>query len=192
MAPMRLRRQGLAASGLLSLFCVLSLATELPNTHFFVVVELIVAIVVVAMYVDVIYSYWKLRQAQIINKKSSFPLPLLVLFGLIAFWTITTMFHDALTRRDSLVNDSLNLVALSKVGQDALGSNVRAGWPIQGDYSIEGSNGQASLSIPVRGTRNRRTMYVKAIKSGSWDIKSLALSSNGPKIQVLQSGEKSK
>jgi hypothetical protein len=167
----------------------LSLATELPSTHFFVPLELIVDLVVIAMYVDTIYSYWRLRRAQIVSTKPSFPLPLLALFGLIAFWITITMFGDALIRRDSLVNDSLNLMTLSKVCQDALGEEVKAGWPIHGDYSVHGSNGQASLSIPVSGKHNRRIMYVTARKSGSWDIESLELSANGSRVHILQKNE---
>jgi hypothetical protein len=187
MAPMKLRHQGLTASGLLILFCTLSLTTELPSIHFFVAIELIVGLVVLALYVDVVYSYWKLRQAQIINKKKpSFSLLILALFGLIAFFGIVMMEADASIRRNSIVSDALNLLAQSKAGQDALGSEIRAGWPIQGEWSIEGDNGQASLAIPVSGKHSHRTMYVKAKKSGLWSIESLELSANASRIQILQ------
>jgi hypothetical protein len=68
----------------------------------------------------------------------------------------------------------------SKDGNDALGVPIRIGWFISGDIKTRGGDGNANLSIQVRGSKSAGELEVEATrKEGSWHINELYLIPHG-------------
>lgn len=78
----------------------------------------------------------------------------------------------------------------SPAAQQALGSPIEAGLMVSGNININGSGGQADLTIPVSGPEGSGTLYVKATRSeGTWRYDSLTLKTKaGDTINVLPPG----
>lgn len=72
----------------------------------------------------------------------------------------------------------------------ALGTPVRAGWLVQGNFSSNGPDGEANLAIPLEGTKADGTLYVVAKKqAGEWHYETLAVNVEGGERIVLEGGE---
>ena len=62
----------------------------------------------------------------------------------------------------------------------ALGAPVSAGWLTTGHVNVAGSNGEATLDIPISGPRGSGTIAVRASKSaGKWNFSRLDVSVSG-------------
>ncbi len=71
----------------------------------------------------------------------------------------------------------------------ALGVPVEVGWYVAGSINTSGSSGNASLEIPVSGSRDRGTLYVEAYKSSAgWHFTRLELVTKGyvDRINLLE------
>ncbi|WP_454828283.1 cytochrome c oxidase assembly factor 1 family protein [Pseudoxanthomonas wuyuanensis] len=56
----------------------------------------------------------------------------------------------------------------------ALGEPIADGWFVQGNININGSSGDASLAIPVRGPNGDGKIYVDAVRAaGAWEYRTL-------------------
>lgn len=62
----------------------------------------------------------------------------------------------------------------------ALGEPIVSGFFITGSIHVEGSSGEANLSIPLRGPRGKGTLYVEATKRADrWEFALLELEVTG-------------
>ena len=72
----------------------------------------------------------------------------------------------------------------------ALGTPVRAGWLVQGNFSSNGPDGEANLAIPLDGAKADGTLFVVAKKhAGEWHYETLAENVDGGERIVLEGGE---
>jgi hypothetical protein len=77
-------------------------------------------------------------------------------------------------------SQALELARQNREVVEALGEPIEAGWLASGSVSIVGSSGEAELSIPIHGPRNRGTIYVIAEKrAGQWDFELLEVEIEG-------------
>ena len=71
---------------------------------------------------------------------------------------------------------------------EALGSPIKEGFFILGNINISGSSGQANLSIPISGPKDKARIYAVAKKSaGKWTLSTLevAIKASGRRIDIL-------
>ena len=68
----------------------------------------------------------------------------------------------------------------------ALGTPIQAGWLVQGNFSSNGPDGEANLSIPLDGPKADGTLFVVAKKhAGEWRYETLAVDVEGGERIVL-------
>lgn len=68
----------------------------------------------------------------------------------------------------------------------ALGTPIQAGWLVQGNFSSNGPDGDANLSIPLDGPKADGTLFVVAKKhAGQWRYETLAVNVDGGERIVL-------
>lgn len=69
----------------------------------------------------------------------------------------------------------------------ALGVPIQAGWLVQGNFSSNGPDGEANLSIPLDGPKGDGTLFVVAKKhAGEWRYETLAVNVDGGERIVLE------
>ncbi len=84
--------------------------------------------------------------------------------------------------------------AMARVQSDpavtvALGAPIQAGWLVQGNFSSNGPDGEANLSIPLDGPKADGTLFVVARKhAGAWRYETLAVNVDGGERIVLEGG----
>lgn len=62
----------------------------------------------------------------------------------------------------------------------ALGEPIEAGYFVQGNISTQGTRGEASLAIPLKGPKGSARIYVDATQSaGLWNYKTLVVQVEG-------------
>ena len=70
---------------------------------------------------------------------------------------------------------------------ETLGEPVEPGWFVSGSVEVTGPAGTADISVPIRGSRGRGTLYVVAEKSaGEWSFERLELESGGSRYDLLE------
>ena len=68
----------------------------------------------------------------------------------------------------------------------ALGEPIATGWFVQGNFSSNGPDGEANLSIPLDGPKADGTLFVVAKKhAGEWRYETLAVNVEGGERIVL-------
>lgn len=66
-----------------------------------------------------------------------------------------------------------------------LGTPIAPGWFLSGNINVSGSSGNADLSIPLKGSRHRGTLYVVAKKTdGAWTYKKLKMLVEGQESPI--------
>ncbi|MFA5180922.1 MAG: cytochrome c oxidase assembly factor Coa1 family protein [Syntrophales bacterium] len=73
--------------------------------------------------------------------------------------------------------------------QNIIGAPMKPGWWMVGNISTEGTGGKAEFSIPVEGSKNKGTIFVKATKtSNKWKLDQLYLlpEGGGTSIDLLK------
>ena len=89
---------------------------------------------------------------------------LIAVFGLLTMTIITTSFRSSDVYKQALVK-----AAESQQVRDLMGEPIRAAWLISGDLHVNGSTGNANLSIPISGPRGKGVIRAVAFKSeGVW------------------------
>jgi len=84
--------------------------------------------------------------------------------------------------------ESVSRAASDCAIQDLLGRPIEAGWFTSGNISVNGSSGQADLSIPLSGPKGKGTLYVTAHKTaGTWSFEVLqfAPKDGGERMDLL-------
>lgn len=74
--------------------------------------------------------------------------------------------------------------------EKAVGSPLKAGWPVTGSVSVRGASGEADLSIPVSGPGGKARIYAVAVKAaGRWEFTTLEveIAATGERINLLPS-----
>lgn len=98
----------------------------------------------------------------------------LVLGGALAAFIILVVF-GALKQTDVYQT----AVARAKADQrvtNALGTPIEEGWFLSGNTNVNGSSGDADLSIPISGPKGKGTIYTVATKSaGEWTYSKLVV-----------------
>jgi hypothetical protein len=80
---------------------------------------------------------------------------------------------------------ALELARQSHEVVEALGEPIEAGWLASGSVHITGSSGEAELSIPIHGPRNRGTIHVIAEKrAGQWEFELLEVEVEGQSERI--------
>jgi hypothetical protein len=76
--------------------------------------------------------------------------------------------------------------ALAKAQRDPvvigrLGTPIQGGFLVSGNVKLSGGTGEASLAIPLQGSRGSGTLYVEARQeAGTWTYSTLTVRPNGP------------
>jgi predicted anti-sigma-YlaC factor YlaD len=67
----------------------------------------------------------------------------------------------------------------------ALGEPVEPGWLVSGNVSVNGSSGDADLSVPLSGPRGKGTLYATAHKrAGRWEFQVLEVAVEGRQDRI--------
>ena len=89
---------------------------------------------------------------------------LIAIFGLLTMTIIIASFRSSDVYKQALVK-----AAESQQVRDLMGEPIRAAWLISGDLHVNGSTGNANLSIPISGPRGKGVIRAVAFKSeGVW------------------------
>jgi len=68
----------------------------------------------------------------------------------------------------------------------AIGAPLKPGWFISGSIDLHNSDGEANLSIPVRGPGGKGEINVEAVKTnGLWRVKSLDFEGDNGRMQII-------
>ena len=79
-------------------------------------------------------------------------------------------------RNSDVVRQSIALAERNPEVALTLGSPLKPGWLVSGSISLNGSSGNADVSIPVSGPRGKGTIYCVARKSaGQWTYDKLEI-----------------
>ena len=79
-------------------------------------------------------------------------------------------------RSSEVVQQAMRQLESNSQAVRALGEPIKLGWVITGSMSTSGESGDASLSLPVSGSRDRGTVTLIAYKSGGeWRFNQLVL-----------------
>jgi hypothetical protein len=73
---------------------------------------------------------------------------------------------------------------------EVLGSPITEGFLVSGNTNVNGTSGEANLSIPISGPKGKGTIYVAATKSlGRWNYSGLVMevAKTHQRIDLLQS-----
>ncbi len=111
----------------------------------------------------------------------------LILF--LAFVACIMAFTFGLMKSSGAYKDALDRAKYHELVQELMGPPIEAGWYVTGNVNISGPSGQASISIPLSGTRDRGTIFVEATKSaGEWHYSTLVVEirSSGRRINLLE------
>ena len=109
----------------------------------------------------------------------------LVLGGAFAAFIILVVF-GALKQTDVYQTALARAKADPRV-TNALGTPIEEGWLLSGNTNVNGSSGDADLSIPISGPKGKGTIYTVATKSaGEWKYSKLVvkIDSTGEKIDL--------
>jgi hypothetical protein len=89
---------------------------------------------------------------------------LIALFGLLTMTIITASFRSSDVYKQALAKAGDN-----EQVRDLMGEPIRAAWLISGELHVNGSTGNANLSIPISGSRGKGVIRAVAFKSeGVW------------------------
>ena len=84
---------------------------------------------------------------------------------------------------------AMDKVQANKEVQNNIGAPINPGWWLLGDVSVDGTGGKAAFSIPVAGSKQTGTVYVKATKeTNKWKLDQLFFQpeSGGAAIDLLK------
>ncbi|MGO9088154.1 MAG: cytochrome c oxidase assembly factor Coa1 family protein [Candidatus Sulfotelmatobacter sp.] len=98
------------------------------------------------------------------------PLGCLTLLLLIAVFGLTLMtIITASFRSSDVYKQAMAKAAENQQVRDLVGEPIRAAWLISGELHVNGSTGNANLSIPISGPRGKGMIHAVAFKSeGAW------------------------
>lgn len=101
-------------------------------------------------------------------------LTMLVLFG--GFITLIVAGAMSLMKTSDVYKDAVALARSEPTVVQALGTPVKEGFFVSGHVNVNGSSGEAELSIPLKGPKGKATLYVEAEKKlGRWQFKQLVV-----------------
>ncbi|MEK6398248.1 MAG: cytochrome c oxidase assembly factor Coa1 family protein [Terriglobus sp.] len=109
-----------------------------------------------------------------------------------AFFVISVELGDLYGRDLPFLPAAMQTVNGSHVAQDQLGESIQMRWPIDLQaVSTSDGGGHATLTIPVRGTKDHGTLNIQAVQDGDgWTTQKISLTPSGSnKAVVLMSSE---
>ena len=103
---------------------------------------------------------------------------------------IVTLVFGALKSSDvykqAMAKTTANPTVISELGQP-----IESGWMVSGSISVNGSSGEADISIPISGPKKSGTIFAVGRKSaGEWKFSRLEVEvPNRPRINLLTSAD---
>jgi len=103
---------------------------------------------------------------------------------------IVTLVFGALKSSDvykqAMTKATTNPTVISELGQP-----IESGWMVSGSISVNGSSGEADISIPISGPKKSGTIFAVGRKSaGEWKFSRLEVEvPDRPRINLLSSAE---
>lgn len=110
-------------------------------------------------------------------------MPLLCLFCLGLFAGIVLLSISALF--GAMRSSDVYTIAMQRMRDhpqvvEALGTPIEPGWYLTGELSVSGASGDASLQIPIAGSKREGGLYIEAEKSaGRWVYSTLVVNIDG-------------
>jgi hypothetical protein len=106
---------------------------------------------------------------------------LFVLFGVSVF-----SLAEGMMRSSGAYQLALDKASQSSCVIASIGTPLKPGWFISGSINLNNSNGEANLSIPVRGPGGKGEINVEATKTnGLWRVKSLDFEGDNGRMQLI-------
>lgn len=118
-------------------------------------------------------------------------LGLLVLLGLAGagiFW-----FAMGALKKTDVFAETLKRAQASPEVQQALGTPIDTGWMLQGSMNVNNGNGEADLTIPLKGSKAEGSVRVKATQTATspWQYTAMeAILPNGTVVDLRSDAEK--
>jgi hypothetical protein len=94
-----------------------------------------------------------------------------------------------LIKSADVYQDALSQAQNHPAVQRELGQPIEAGWLVMGNISLEGTSGEADITIPVSGPNGEARVYVVASKTaGQWTYQLLEVefSESGQRLNLLE------
>ena len=105
---------------------------------------------------------------------------LIAVFGAVVMTVVTTSFRSSDVYKQALAKAGESLQVREQIGEP-----IQAAWLISGDLHLNGSTGNANLSIPISGPRGRGLIRAVASKSGGvWRFSFLQVSVAGQGVCI--------
>jgi hypothetical protein len=111
----------------------------------------------------------------------------LVVIGGVAMAAFVYFVFGAMKKSDVFV-EAVKRAQNSSEVQAALGTPIETGWMIQGSVSINNGNGDAQLTIPLKGPKGEGTLMAtgKQAPGGPWQYSQLeAVLPDGTKVDLV-------
>lgn len=114
------------------------------------------------------------------NARWKIPLGCLMLFLLVGTFVtvliavIMASFHNSVAYQQALAKASENQQVRNLIGEP-----IQPGWFSSGTINVNGSTGNADLSIPISGPRGKGTIRAVAKKNGVWNFTWLQVTIEG-------------
>ena len=97
----------------------------------------------------------------------------MLVVGAVVIVLIVTLVFGALKSSDAY-KQALAKAATNPTVISELGEPIEAGWVVSGSISVNGSSGEADISIPISGPKKSATVYAVGRKSaGQWTFSRL-------------------
>jgi len=115
----------------------------------------------------------------------------MLVVGAVVIVLIVTLVFGALKSSDvykqALAKATANPTVISELGEP-----IEAGWVVSGSISVNGSSGEADISIPISGPKKSATIYAVGRKSaGEWIFSRLEVEipNRPPRINLISSSQ---
>jgi hypothetical protein len=105
---------------------------------------------------------------------------LTLLFLIAVFGLLTMAIVSASFRSSDVYKQALAKAAEDRQVRDRIGEPIHAAWVVSGELHVNGSTGNANLSIPISGPRGKGMIRAVAFKSGgAWQFTNLQVHVEG-------------
>lgn len=108
---------------------------------------------------------------------------------IVAFGALIALLVFSMIKSSDVYKEALAKAQASEAVQEVMGVPIEGDWYVMGSVRLNGSSGNADLSIPIEGPKGEGTVYLVAQKAaGEWEFSSLVVrfeKENG-KVNLLE------
>ncbi|KAA3614162.1 MAG: hypothetical protein D8M58_18380 [Calditrichaeota bacterium] len=126
-----------------------------------------------------------------LEKNKKWFIPTIITSGVLLIITFVSLFVFTIIghiKESEAYQETMGVVRTNEVCLKYLGNPIETGFLISASFSISGSSGSASLSIPISGPKGEGYIFSEAIKKlGKWKVIDIVFEINENRFVLLES-----